>query len=185
MADNSKKDAPAKSEGKTEAPAPAKKGLPIKTLAIVAGALLLEAGAIIGVFMLTSGPSAVQADPAAQDAAALADQPVEKLVLAEKFQNTRTGRTYLYDTEIYIVVKRRNQEHAESLLKEKTAQISADVTTIFRRAEPVHLLEPSLATLTRQIKATLDNRLGRDPESGESIIQEVLITKCTQFRADL
>src|SRR5690606_26829584 len=130
------------------------------------GALLLEGGAIAGAFFLTSGPAKVHADPTAQDEAAMAEQPVEEQVLEERFQNTRTGRTYLYDTQIYIMVKRKNQEQTRSLLKEKSAQVSADVTTIFRRAEPAHLLEPSLATLTRQIKAALDNRLGRDVETG-------------------
>ncbi len=184
MADK-KKEAPAKGEAKTEAAPEAKKGFPLKTLLIIVAALLLEAGAIAGAFMLTGGPATVNADPAAQDAAAFAEQPVEELVVEDKFQNTRTGRTYLYDTQIYIVVKRKNQTQTKSLLKEKSAQISADITTIFRRAEPAHLLEPSLATLQRQIKAALDNRVGRDAETGESIIQEVLITKCTQFRADL
>lgn len=184
MADK-KKEAAAKPEPTTEPQAGAKKALPIKTLLIVAVALLLEGGAIVAAFMFTGGPTAVQADPAAQDAAALAEQPVEELVVEDKFQNTRTGRTYLYDTQVYIVIKRKNQTQTQALLKEKTAQINSDITTIFRRAEPAHLLEPSLATLSRQIKAALDNRLGRDPESGESVVQEVLITKCTQFRADM
>lgn len=183
MAD--KKDTRKKDSDTKPVEAAPKKGMPLKTMLIVATALLLEAAAIGGVILLTSGPSKVQADPAAQDAAAFAEQPVEELVVEDKFQNTRTGRTYLYDTQIYIVLKRKNQPQAQALLKEKTAAISADITTIFRRAEPAHLLEPSLATLTRQIKAALDNRIGRDPESGESIVQEVLITKCTQFRADM
>jgi flagellar basal body-associated protein FliL len=182
MADKKKE---AKTEAKPEQASEPKKGMPLKTILVVVAALLLEAGAIAGAFLLTGGPSQVNADPAAQDAAAFAEQPVEELVIEDKFQNTRTGRTYLYDTQIYIVIKRRNQDQTRAILKEKTAQISADITTIFRRAEPAHLLEPSLATLTRQIKASLDNRIGRDAETGESIVQEVLITKCTQFRADL
>lgn len=169
-----------------QAPATAsKKGFPFKTIIIIAAALLLEGAAIMAVFMFTSGPATVHADPAAQDAAALAEQPVEKLVIEDKFQNTRTGRAYLYDTQIYIVIKRKHENRVESLLKEKTAAINADITTIFRRAEPAHLLEPTFATLTRQIKAALDNRVGRDPETGESLVEEVLITKCNQFRSDI
>lgn len=184
MADK-KKEAPPKAEAKAEPQPAAKKGLPLKTMLIVGVALLLEGAAIVGAFMFAGGPSKVQADPAAQDAAAFAEQPVEELVIEDKFQNTRTGRTYLYDTQVYIVIKRKNQTQTQALLKEKTAQISSDITTIFRRAEPAHLLEPSLATLSRQIKAALDNRLGRDTDTGESVVQEVLITKCTQFRADM
>ena len=64
------------------------------------------------------------------------------------------------------------------------AQISADIRTIVSRAEPNHLLEPTLATIKRQIKAALDKRLGRD-EDGNSRVDHVVITKFTQFRADL
>lgn len=174
------KDAQTPAEGAAEEP---KKKLPIKTVAIMGVVLALEAVAISAAFMLAGGPATVHADAAAHDEAAAAEQPVELLVAADKYQNTRTGRPYLYDTEIYVVTKVKHQEDMELKIETMGAQISTDIATIFRRAEPAHLLEPELSTLTRQINAALDNRLGFD-EDGKPFVDEVLIKKCMQFRAD-
>lgn len=167
----------------TPAPEPPKKKFPVRTVVILLAVLLLEGAAISAAFLLSGGPADVKADPAAIDAAAMAEQPVEVLVIAEKFQNTRTGRPYLYDTEIYIVVKQKYQVDIEAQIEAMQAQLTTDVATIFRRAEPSHLLEPELSTLTRQIQAVLNERLGHD-EDGKPKVQEVLIRKCMQFRAD-
>ena len=52
------------------------------------------------------------------------------------------------------------------------------------RATPAELPELFLATIKRQIKVALDGRLGRDDE-GRSWVEQVVVTKFTQFRADL
>jgi len=166
------------------APEPAKRKLPVKTLGALAAVLLLEAGAISAAFLFAGGPAPVKAEGAPEDAAALLEQPVETLVVADKFQNTRTGRSYMYDTEIFVVVTTKNQSNVEGRVDQMKAQITTDIATIFRRAEPSHLLEPELSTLTRQVRAALDERLGID-EDGQPYVREVLIKKCTQFRADL
>ncbi len=165
--------------------ADAKKKLPLKTIAVLIAVLLIEAGAISAVFLLAGGPADVKGDAAAADKEAQANRPVEQLVVEEKFQNTKTGRTYLYETEIYIVVRQKYQDDITEELEAKRSQITTDISTIFRRADPVHLLEPTLATITRQIKAALDERLEPDEETGESRVMEVLIRKCIQFKADL
>lgn len=168
------------------APAPAatpSKGLPIKTILIMVIALVIEGVAISSAFIFAGKPADVKAEKIATSEAALGDQPVEKLVIADKFQNNRSGKTFLYDTEIYIVVLKKDEKKVDEQMEAMSAQIAADMATIFRRAEPAHLLEPTLATLTRQIKAVLDDRLGRDAE-GKSMVQEVLMKKYTQYRVD-
>lgn len=161
-----------------------KRKLPPKALLILAAVLVIEAAVISGVFLVAGKPADVKADGAAEDEAAIAEQLVEELVLADKFPNTKRGRTYIYDAEVYIVIRRKYQIQIQDELKSMTAQIGADVRTIISRAEPNHLLEPTLATIKRQIKASLDDRLGRD-ENGQSRVEQVVITKFTQFRADL
>ncbi len=161
-----------------------KKKLPLKTLLILGAVLVIEGVIIAGVFMVMGQPADVKAEAAAQDEAAIAEEPVEELVVEEKFPNTKRGRTFLYDTQVYVVVRRKHQETIRTHLDEMAAQISGDIRTIISRAEPNHLLEPTLATINRQIKAALDERLGRD-EEGHSRIVQVVITKFTQFRADL
>src|SRR5262249_20092968 len=92
-------------------------------------------------------------------AAAEIRKTIELLVVADKFQNTRVGHTYLYDAEIYIDVRKKYEEKTKQEIEANKAQIRQDLRTIFGRAEPTQLLEPTLATLTRQIHAVLDERL--------------------------
>ncbi len=160
-----------------------KKGLPLKPIIAVAVVLLLEAVVIVGLFSLGGGPGEIQAEPGVADEVALGEKPAESLVVAGKFQNTRTGRSFMYDTEIYVVVKQKNLEQVEKRKEAMHASITKDITTIFRRAEPSFLREQELATLTRQVKAVLNERFGSDND-GEPVIQEVLIAKCMEFASD-
>lgn len=175
-----------KEQAPADAAAPAKKKFSLKPLLVLLAIVLIEGAAISAAFVISGKPADVTAASGAEkDEALKLEQPIEELVVADKFQNTRTGRTYLYDTEVYIVVKQRHHEQAKELLESKKAQIRQDIRTIISRAEPAQLLEPTLATLTRQIKASLDEKLGVDAQEGKPLIQEVLITKCTQFRVDM
>ncbi|MFW6058558.1 MAG: hypothetical protein ACODAQ_00165 [Phycisphaeraceae bacterium] len=160
---------------------PAKRQFPLKTILILAVILLLEAGAVSAVWFFAGQPPEVSADGADLDQAEL-EQPVEMELIADRFQNTRSGRAYLYDTEIYIIVANKHQKTVERKLGSMHAQITTEVATIFRRAEPAHLLEPELSTLTRQIKAVMDEKVGYD-EEGKPYVQQVLIRKCMQYPA--
>lgn len=160
-----------------------KKSFPLMPIIAVAAVLLVEAAVIVALFMFSGGPSEVKAEPGVADELALGEAPAEVLVLAGKFQNTKSGRSFMYDTEIYIITK---QKHFDAMTEKKEsmqATITKDITTIFRRAEPSHLREQELATLTRQVSAALENRFGND-ENEEPYIQEVLITKCMEFASD-
>jgi len=161
-----------------------KKGLPVKMIGILAAVLLIEGLAITGAFMLSGGPAEVEADPNAMDEETLMNQQIEELVVSEKFQNARTGRTYLYDTEIYILVRRKHQMTVQTKLQDMSARITTEIATIFRRAEPAHLDEATLSTITRQVQAALDEMIGTDVESGQAIVEKVLIRKCVKFRSD-
>ena len=182
MAEKGKQPEKAPAEASPAAAEPKKKP-PMKTIMIVAVALVVEAVAISAVFMMSGKPTEVKADVHAKDAEKVADEPVEILVAQDRFFNNRSGRAYIYDTEIYMVVKKKNEARANEQMEKAQAQVLADISMIFRRAEMVHLLEPTLATLTRQVRAVLDERLGKDPE-GKSLVDEVIFKKYTQFRAE-
>lgn len=174
--DKEKKDGAPEAEEK-------KKGLPLMPIITVAGVLVIEAVVIVALFMFSGGPSDVKAEPGIADEIALGEKPAEALVVAGKFQNTQSGRSYMYDTEIYIVVKQKHHLFIEERIAAMQASIQRDITTIFRRATPNHLREQELATLTRQVKASLDALFGRD-ENDEPFVQEVLISKCMEFASD-
>jgi len=161
-----------------------KKKLPLKMILIMAGMLLIEGAAITAAFWFAGGPTAVKADPLANTAAIEAEQPVEHLVIRDKFQNTRTGRNYLYDTEVYVTVPKKHEEHVKKALEAQQGQLRAEIATIFRRAEPAHLNEHDRATITRQIDAVLQRHLKQDAE-GEPYIRSTFISKMVEHRADI
>jgi len=157
---------------------------PLMTLLILAGVLLLQVGTIGGAYYLWGGPSEVKADAAAKDEAADAEQPVEMKVIETRFQNTRTGRSYMYDTELYLVAKQKHKPYIKKRLKARKAQLTTRLATIVRRAEPSYFDEPERATLTRQFRAAISDVLGQT-ESGKPYFEEVLIKKMTEFRTDV
>lgn len=178
MADeNNKEAAQAPEEG-------AKKKLPIKTLIVLLAALFIEGAAISAVFMLAKGPEPIHADAGLAEDLADQEKQVEVLVISEKFQNTRSGRSYLYDTEIYVLIRNKYVDDVDANIQGMQAQLSTEIATIFRRAEPSYLMEPNLATLTRQVGSVLVEKIGTDSDS-EPYVQGTLIKKCIRIRADM
>jgi len=155
----------------------------LKPILIILVVLLIEAGTIVGTMWLTGGPSEVEGAGLTADQKAELNKLVEVLVVEGRFDNQRTGRTYLYDTEVYATVRAKNLEKFKDELESMKTQISVEIQTIFRRAEPSHFQEPTLATLTRQIKSVLRERFGNDLE-GDPMVEDVLIGKCLPYRAD-
>jgi len=174
---------------KTEAPAaaaPEKKKLPIKPLLVLLAVALIEGVAIGGAFLLFGPPAPVQAEVvgAEKDEALKLEEPIEERLVADRFPNSRTGRMFLYDVEVVAVIKRRHQELVKKQMEARKAQIQEEIRIIIGRAEPELMGEPTLATLKRQVKAVMDERIGRDPQDGTPYIVEVRIPKCTRFPGD-
>ncbi len=161
-----------------------KKKLPIKTALILIVALLIEGVAISTVFIVAKGPEPIRADAGLAEDLGDEEKEVEVLVIAEKFQNTRTGRSYLYDTEIYVMIRKKHTDVVDTSIQGMQAQLSTEIATIFRRAEPSYLMEPELATLTRQVGAVLVTKIGDDSDS-QPYVLGTLIKKCIRIRADM
>jgi len=170
-----------KKKKKNEAPEQPQKKLPMMTVVIVAVIFVAQLATIGALFSIMGGPKEVTADTAKPDAALLGQQPVEALVVQDKFPNARTGRTFVYDTEVYIVIRQKNAEKIQQQIEAMQAQISEDVREIVARADRAHLTEPTLATIKRQVMARLDTRFGRD-EQGESLVEQVVLKKFTEFQ---
>jgi hypothetical protein len=178
MADDKKEVDP-----KAAATAPAKK-FPLKVVLTLVGVLALEVVTVFVAFSMAGGPAPVSADH--KGAGTLVDDgnaEAEELVIEDRFANSRRGDVYLYDAEIFVVVRKKHQEKVKGQIKSMSAQLHADLATIFRRADPSFRHEDELQTLTRQEKAALDQRLGKDAE-GEPVVLRALITRCTEYRVD-
>ncbi len=161
-----------------------KKGLPLVPIILVTAIMLVEAVVVAAVFMLAGGPGEVKADGNLPDKQAALAHPVTVLVVADKFQNTKSGQNFLYDTEIYATVKSGQKDFAEQQIEARRAEVLGEIMVIFRRAEPAHLHEPELSTLTRQVREMLQRKFGNTPGGDESLLIDVIIGKCTEFAAD-
>ncbi|BAM04515.1 FliL family protein [Phycisphaera mikurensis] len=160
---------------------PAKKKLPLVPIIVVAAMLIGEAAVVAGMFMFLGGPAEVQADPAVTDELAEGARPLTLPVLATKFQNKKSGESFLYDVEIFATTQKKHEEDATRLLEEKKAAIQFEVMVIFRKAEPAFLREASLQTLTRQIRSVVQEAVGNVPGTDEPYFDDVILGKCTEF----
>lgn len=165
-------------------PASPTRGL-IKAFVVVVVILLLEGGTVFVTMTLSGGPREVQGQGLTADLEAEQNKLVEVPVVREKFNNQLTGKTILYDTEVYVTVRHRDLKTFKQQLESMEAQVAVDIATVIRRAEPGHFMEPTLATLSRQIKMVLDERFGQTTgEDEEPMVCDVLIRKCIPFSAD-
>lgn len=155
-----------------------KKKLPIKVIAIVA-ALMLGEGAVVFVFisMMGRGPQDADAAVLAGQVEAGRNAPVEILLVDDRFQNHSTGRVWLWETKVYIKVKKKNETFVQEILDQRKAEIATGVGQIIRSAQQGHLKEPHLETIGREITAFVNKTFGTDPD-GENRVDRVLIPKC-------
>lgn len=174
-------DKPAK-ESAPEPAAPAAQGASkTKVVILVTSALAVEAAVIGGMIMMFGGPSEAQGIGLVEGHAAQAVRPLELPVAKDRYPNLNSGRQTLYDTEVFITVDPIHSERVTEDLRAMSAQLSMDVASIFRSAHPSYFGEPTLATLRRQLHATLSERFGND-EQGNPIVKNVIITKCNPIR---
>ncbi len=164
----------------TEAPqatAPPARGLPLKTVLVVAAIMLTEAaGVILLVGALGPKPEEAAAEIHGDDHEVL-EGSVEIQLVDERFQNMQTGRVWSWEIGVFLKVKKKHAEFITRQLEDRNAEIKEGVSQIIRRAQHSHLKEPELTTLNRQIRAFLDKTLGTDAD-GQSRIERVMIPKC-------
>lgn len=177
MADDKKKDAkPAGGEGGGDTK-PAKKGLPVKTIGVVAGVMLIEAVALFALFKLT-GPKPVKADTEKVEAKSDEGETLTEIeVAAEKFQNMQQGRVWFWDLAIVVQVKKKHEAGVTASLERRNAEIKEGLSQIVGRAQPAQLKEPDRQTLNRQFSEYLNKVFGTDAE-GKPLIERVIIPRC-------
>ncbi len=168
----------------SEAAGTDKKPGSFKSIIMIAVMLLAEAGLIVGAMMFVGGPATVSGDVERPPAELESEKIVEVLVLDDRLPNNRSGLTYLYPTEIYIQVRRKHEPIVQDQLKQFQNEIRAEISAIWKTAEPRHFQEPMLENLTRKVQALMDGRFGSDSDSGEPIVAKCVIVAGTGFRVD-
>lgn len=146
---------------------------------ILLAVMLLEGGGIFVVMKLFGSEPGPAIGAELMDSQGQTPTDQELLVVQLKAPNMRTGKLYLYDIEVQAVVEQRNRSQLEAVLENRKGTIEDRLVKIVRAADPQHLQEPGLETLRRQVKYELEQIAGQ-----EGLVKEVLIPKCTPFRAD-
>lgn len=156
-----------------------KKKLPVKAIGIALFVVLLEGATIGGTMMVSGGPKRAQAiDVPTTAPQAVVEKDVEVPIIEAKLPNAQRGKLYLYDLQVVAKVSEKNKVSVTELLNERASEIKDRIRTIVASSDPNSLSEPGLETLRRQINYQLEQDLGRD------MIKELLIPKCTPFRAE-
>ena len=169
------------------APAPPVGALLTKTPMLLGGVMVLEAVVLFAGFkFLGSKPApAAAVDLAAESVGHKPGDQKSKTVEVEvvefKALNRSSGRTFLYDVSIFVVVKAEQEQRVKDIFKDKKALIEDRIRTIIAESDPEKLgggAEPGLETLRRQVKYHLDEIVG------DGVIDEVLVPRCIPFRTD-
>lgn len=163
----------------------AKKGLPLKTIIMVVGMLVLEGAGIVAFMTVMGKPSEVAAVGVVNDPSLELEQIVELPVLHEKFTNSRQGRVWIWDTEVIAQVKQMHAAEVTAQIEAKEALIRTGVSKIVAAAQVGYFNEPGRETLTRQVHEFLNQPdvIGTDPE-GNPRVEDILIPSCIGFPAD-
>jgi flagellar basal body-associated protein FliL len=160
-----------------------KKGLP-KTLILVVGVAVLEAGVFFAVFKMGgSGPEPAHGEGAHVTEPEPNEKPagIAEIQVAKNFRvpNTKSGRTYIYDMDISIVVPLAEKERLDGVVKENAAAIGDRVARIIRGASERVLGEDDLRALREQLCEGL-----REIVNDDTAIERVLIPRFVPLRSE-
>ena len=168
----------------TEDAKPERKNRRLLTISLVTVVLLVEAVVILGITMMIGEPAEVKATDPITVVDAPEEKIVELLVLDARLPNNRSGVTYLYDTEVYVQVKRKFEDRVTGEFRQFRNEIRSEITAIWRTSDPRVFGEPMLETLTRKVYALLHNRFGIDPQEGEPVMSKCVIVMGTGIRVE-
>ncbi|MFK7961691.1 MAG: hypothetical protein AB8G96_14335 [Phycisphaerales bacterium] len=158
-----------------------------KTFIVVGGLLAVEAVVLALAFTLFAGEPQVAAGSGIEqlsEAELEAERIVEIEVLDEKLPNAKRGVTYIYDTRIYVQVRNRYAEQMQRELDQFRNEIKADIAGLWRTSDPRVFSEPRLETINRKLSVMFQDRLGTAPETGEPVVEKVVIVLGAGFRVD-
>ena len=99
---------------------------------------------------------------------------VELLVVKFKAPNMKSGKTCMYDLEVYTRIKPDRAEDLKEILLKCEATVKDRLNRLVRSAEQETLREDGLETLRLQIRHELGAIIG-----DEKLIEEILIPRCT------
>jgi hypothetical protein len=107
---------------------------------------------------------------------------VELLVLDDRLVNDRTGISYLYQTEIYVKVRKKDEEWVKDEIERSKNSLRAQLGGIWRTAEPTHFQEPLFETLTRRVETVMRERFDHKSTDSKPVIDRCVLVVGTGLR---
>ncbi len=166
-------------------PAPPKprSKLPL-VLGVAVGVALVEAGVFFAVFKMSgSGPAPAHGEEShvVEGEAVIEPAGIAEVQVFKNFRvpNDKSGRLFIYDVDLSVVVPLAEKEKVETLVKENLAAIGDHAARVIRGASERVLREDDLRALREQLLDALREALGDD-----KIIQRVLIPRLVPLRSD-
>ena len=96
-----------------------------------------------------------------------------------KIANGKSGRAYIYDMDVAVVVASDRKEEMEKLVEERLGEIGYRISMIVRSADPSVMEDPEFRTLKMKFREALTKIAGDD-----TLVLRVLIPRSVQMRAD-
>ncbi|MAT81771.1 MAG: hypothetical protein CMJ29_09015 [Phycisphaerae bacterium] len=144
----------------------------------------LQVVAALGLMVIMGSPKGVVADDLSLIEPGQEEQLLELPFLTERLQNNRTGVTRVYDVEVVLKVSSSQVGRVHAELARQGHEFRAAVSHLWRSAEPAHLDEPYLETITRRIQDQMLEFLGRESMTGRPVVREVIVISGTGFPAE-
>jgi flagellar basal body-associated protein FliL len=177
-----KEDPKAAPAGDAKAEEPKKK-LPIKTIGLVAGVMVVEAVVVFMIFKAIA-PKTTKAQEHAEVVNSDAETIKELKAVEDKFQNVSEGRAWIWDVSVVVQVRKKHSDSVEKTLKSREAEIRQGIGLIIAKLEHAQLKSAEREALTRQATAFLQRLVGNDEKTNEPMIERVLIPRCRGFPSE-
>lgn len=161
---------------------PPKSKATVKTMGMATLVLALEAALIVGAFMFFAGPAEVSAEDELMSTSVEEQRISEIMLIDEQLTNDRLGSVYVYPVEIYVHVPENEQPWFNDLVGQFHNEIRAEVTALWRSADPVALQDPRMDVVTSRVETLLRNRFEGEASPEHPRIRKVVIVCGTGFR---
>jgi len=155
----------------TDAEQKPKRKLPIKTLIIILGVMLLEGGTIVAFKVLNKPAPAAGSNPIEETTETpLRDEAEISLAKDFSVDNHVGGRTKMVVTmDVSVKVKKTDEEKVKERVLSNSAEILDSIRTLIAASQPDHIKEPDKQVIKREIKMAVEKIIGKD------LIESVLI----------
>ncbi|MDG2094348.1 MAG: hypothetical protein P8J89_03660 [Phycisphaerales bacterium] len=142
---------------------------------------ILEVAAAAGLLFIFGTPGGAIADDLEFVQAPVEQIMIEIPLLDERLQNRQSGLTRVYDVEVVIQVAAGDATSLREELSRCGHELRAELVHGWRSADPAHLDEPSLETMSRRYEDLMLDRFGRSSITGGPLVHRAIIISGTGF----